>query len=125
MHPPAAIQPTAVQIRAGTALIEGDLALPRRASGLVVFAHGSGSSRFSARNRAVAQTLQESGFATLLLDLLTREEEAIDVQTGEYRFDIDRLGYRMVAAVDWVGGESELANLPIGCFARAQARRRH
>lgn len=106
----------AVQIRAGAALISGDLVIPRRVSGLVVFAHGSGSSRFSARNRFVAQTLQESGFATLLLDLLTREEEAIDVQTAEYRFDIDRLGHRVVAAIDWAGGEPELASLPTGCF---------
>lgn len=105
-----------VRIRAGRALIEGDLAIPERATGLVVFAHGSGSSRFSRRNRTVAHTLEESGFATLLLDLLTHEEESIDVYTGEYRFDIDRLGRRVVAAIDWAGGEQDVFRLPIACF---------
>jgi dienelactone hydrolase len=105
-----------VQIRAGAALINGDLTIPQRAQGLVVFAHGSGSSRFSRRNREVAQTLEDGGFATLLLDLLTREEEAIDLRTREYRFDIDRLGHRVVAAIDWAAGESDITDLPIACF---------
>jgi dienelactone hydrolase len=105
-----------VQIRAGAALLDGDLTHPPRAAGLVVFAHGSGSSRFSRRNRAVAQTLEGGGFATLLLDLLTREEEAIDLRSREYRFDIDRLGRRVIAAIDWAAGESDLADLPIACF---------
>jgi dienelactone hydrolase len=105
-----------VQIRAGRALIDGDLTIPSRAQGLVVFAHGSGSSRFSRRNREVAQTLEDGGFATLLLDLLTREEDAIDLRTREYRFDIDRLAHRVVAAIDWAGGESDIAELPIACF---------
>lgn len=105
-----------VQIRAGAALIDGDIAIPERALGLVVFAHGSGSSRFSARNRAVAQTLEDGGFATLLLDLLTRREETIDLRTREYRFDIDRLGHRVVAAIDWASGESEISELPIAVF---------
>jgi dienelactone hydrolase len=105
-----------VQIRAGAALIEGDLAVPERALGLVVFAHGSGSSRFSTRNRMVAQALEDGGLATLLLDLLTREEEAIDLRTREYRFDIDRLGHRVVAAIDWASGESGASALPIACF---------
>jgi len=74
-----------VRIRAGAALIDGDLRIPHPTAGLVVFAHGSGSSRYSRRNRAVAQALEDAGFATLLLDLLTTEEEAIDVRTGEYR----------------------------------------
>jgi dienelactone hydrolase len=107
---------TPVQIRAGAALLDADLTLPERAWGLVAFAHGSGSSRFSGRNRAVAQTLSNAGLATLLLDLLTREEEAIDLRTREYRFDIDRLGHRMVAAVDWVESEPEIAILPVACF---------
>jgi dienelactone hydrolase len=110
------IQTTPVQVRAGTVLIDGDLAIPDRAVGLIVFAHGSGSSRFSRRNRAVAETLQDGGFATLLLDLLTRDEEAIDLQTREYRFDIDRLGYRVVAAIDWAASESAVSGLPVGCF---------
>ena len=110
------IRATPVQIRAGAAVIDGDLAIPERAFGLVVFAHGSGSSRFSSRNRAVAQTLEDGGFATLLLDLLTRREDAIDARTREYRFDIDRLSRRVVAAIDWAAGESDLAALPIACF---------
>jgi dienelactone hydrolase len=81
-----------------------------------VFAHGSGSSRFSGRNRAVARTLEDGGFATLLLDLLTRAEESIDLRTREYRFDIDRLGHRVVAAIDWVAGESDISDLQIACF---------
>jgi dienelactone hydrolase len=110
------VRTTPVQIRDGTALLDGDLAIPERAVGLVVFAHGSGSSRFSTRNRAVAQTLEDGGFATLLLDLLTRREEAIDLRTREYRFDIDRLAHRVVAAIDWASGESEVSALPMACF---------
>ena len=105
-----------VQIRAGAALIDGDLTIPEHAMGLVLFAHGSGSSRFSRRNRAVAQTLEGGGFATLLLDLLTGQEESIDVHTSEYRFDVDRLGHRVVAAIDWAAGEPDIAGLPIACF---------
>ena len=110
------VETTAVQITAGRILIEGDLTIPRAASGLVVFAHGSGSSRFSRRNRYVAQVLQGGGFATLLLDLLTREEEAIDEQTREYRFDVDRLGHRVVAAIDWMVSDPKLAPLPVASF---------
>jgi pimeloyl-ACP methyl ester carboxylesterase len=105
-----------VQIRAGAARLDGDLTVPQRAVGLVVFAHGSGSSRFSRRNRAVAQTLEDGGFATLLLDLLTPEEEAIDLRTREYRFDIDLLGHRVIAAIDWAAEESHISDLPIACF---------
>ena len=107
---------TPVRIRAGAALLEGDLAIPERAVGVVVFAHGSGSSRFSNRNRAVARTLENGGFATLLLDLLTREEEATDVHTREYRFDIARLAERVIAAIDWAGGQSDVSALPFACF---------
>ncbi|MFA5909340.1 MAG: dienelactone hydrolase family protein [Vicinamibacterales bacterium] len=105
-----------IEIRVGTDLIDGDLATPPGAAGLVVFAHGSGSSRFSSRNRAVAQVLQQGGFATLMMDLLTREEDAVDVQTREYRFDIELLGRRVTAAVDWAQTEPGIAALPIGCF---------
>jgi dienelactone hydrolase len=112
----ATIQTRPVQIRAGAVRIDGDLSIPERALGLIVFAHGSGSSRFSRRNRAVAQTLEDGGFATLLLDLLTREEEAIDLRTAEYRFDIERLGHRVVAAIDWAAGEPGISNLAVGCF---------
>lgn len=109
-------QATAVQIRAGADLIEGDLVVPAAASGLIVFAHGSGSSRFSGRNRAVARVLHRAGYATMLLDLLTRGEEAVDNVTREYRFDIERLGRRVIAAFDWAQGEPGLAVLPAGCF---------
>lgn len=87
-----------------------------RTSGLVVFVHGSGSSRFSSRNRAVAEYLQRRGLGTLLLDLLTREEEVIDNQTREYRFDIERLGARMVLATDWARRREDPRKLAIGYF---------
>ena len=106
----------AVTIPAGDALVQGDLMVPPAPAGLVIFAHGSGSSRFSVRNRSVAEVLQHAGFATLLLDLLTPAEEAVDVYTREYRFDIERLGRRVVAAVDWALPEPRLAGLPVGCF---------
>ena len=83
-----------VDIPAGSAVLHGDLRVPPRPVGLVVFSHGSGSSRFSARNRKVAESLQTRGFATLLLDLLTAEEESVDIYTSQYRFDIPRLGDR-------------------------------
>lgn len=96
--------------------IEADLRLPRDCIGLVVFAHGSGSSRFSRRNRDVAAYLEDNGLGTLLLDLLTRHEERIDQHTREYRFDINRLGYRVVTAIDWVRARPDLAHFPLGCF---------
>jgi pimeloyl-ACP methyl ester carboxylesterase len=108
--------PAAVQIKAGSALIEGDLTIPVKAAGLVIFAHGSGSSRFSRRNRSVAHVLQGGDYATLLLDLLTPQEDAIDAQTREYRFDVDRLGHRVVAAIDWAATRPQLAGLPVACF---------
>ena len=105
-----------VQIKAGAALIEGDLVVPDSATGLVLFAHGSGSSRFSSRNRSVADSLQHGGFATLLLDLLTRSEESVDMRTAEYRFDIELLGERVVASLDWAARARAVAHLPIACF---------
>ena len=108
--------PEAVRIPAADITIEGDLVAPSTATGLVIFAHGSGSSRFSRRNRAVADVLSNGGFATLLLDLLTREEEAVDQHTGQFRFDIERLAARVIAAIDWSGTQRALAPLPIGCF---------
>ena len=110
------VPPAAVQIMAGRAVLEGDLTIPVKAAGLVVFAHGSGSSRFSRRNRSVAQVLQAGGYATLLLDLLTRQEDVIDEQTGEYRFDVDRLGHRVVAAIDWTASHPQVTRLPVACF---------
>ena len=105
-----------VHIRAGDADLMGDLVVPDRAVGVVLFAHGSGSSRFSARNRFVAETLQIRGFATLLLDLLTAGEEAADERTGLFRFDIQLLAGRLVAAVDWLTSEPLTSRLPIGIF---------
>lgn len=110
------VQPAAVQIKAGRVLIEGDLTIPAKAAGLVLFAHGSGSSRFSKRNRFVARVLQGGGYATLLLDLLTNDEEAIDDETREYRFDVDRLGHRVVSAIDWAASDPQVARLPVACF---------
>ena len=96
--------------------IGADLRVPERAAGLVIFAHGSGSSRFSSRNRAVAGFLETNGFGTLLLDLLTREEESVDIHTREHRFDIDLLGSRVVLATDWAQDRPDLRQLPIGYF---------
>ena len=105
-----------VRIQFGPGAIEGDLHVPEHAHGLVVFAHGSGSSRFSRRNRAVAKILEHGGFATLMLDLLTEAEEADDERTSEYRFDIPRLGVRVVGAVDWVQARGDLKLLPLALF---------
>jgi putative phosphoribosyl transferase len=96
--------------------IAADLRVPERAIGLVIFAHGSGSGRFSSRNRAVADFLEARRCATLLLDLLTSDEDAIDAHTREYRFDIERLGRRVVRAADWAQQRPDLKRLPIGSF---------
>jgi dienelactone hydrolase len=114
--PDVTVAQQAVQIRAGRALLDGDLNVPPKPNGLVIVAHGSGSSRFSGRNRAVARRLVEGSFATLLLDLLTPEEESVDAHTREYRFDIERLGQRVVAAVDWAAADVRVAALPVACF---------
>jgi dienelactone hydrolase len=100
---------------AGEAL-NADLTVPPDPSGLVLFAHGSGSSRYSARNRNVADVLQQDGLATLLLDLLTEQEELTDVRTAEFRFDIPLLADRLVGAIDWAEAHPELASLRIGLF---------
>lgn len=105
-----------VTVQAGKVTLDGILSVPVNPRGLVVFAHGSGSSRFSSRNRYVAGVLNKGGLATLLFDLLTAEEHAIDVQTRELRFDIDLLSERMVATVDWLESESIVADLSIGLF---------
>ena len=105
-----------VEIPAGTAELTGDLRIPPRACGLVVFAHGSGSSRFSIRNRQIAEYLDARGFATLMIDLLTPDEETVDSHTAEYRFDIPRLARRVEAAVDWATLRPELEALPVGVF---------
>jgi putative phosphoribosyl transferase len=105
-----------VTLPIGPARLEGNLHVPRAARGIVVFAHGSGSSRHSPRNRFVATKLREAGFATLLLDLMTPEEEHEDRITTELRFDIDLLASRLVSATDWLGRDPVTQNLPIGYF---------
>jgi dienelactone hydrolase len=105
-----------VEVRAGPVTLEGNLAVPAGARGVVLFAHGSGSSRHSPRNRFVAQSLSDAGLATLLLDLLTADEEAIDAYSAHYRFDIGLLAERLVGAADWLGREAETSRLPVGCF---------
>jgi putative phosphoribosyl transferase len=96
--------------------LHADLAVPMNASGIILFAHGSGSSRFSPRNRAVASELQNAGFATLLLDLLTVEEERVEARGGEFRFDIEMLSLRLVAATTWLSTQAALKDLPVGYF---------
>ncbi len=105
-----------VGIRAAGVTLEGDLTVPRGARGTVLFAHGSGSSRHSSRNRFVAKELQSAGLATLLLDLLTAGEETVDAGTAEFRFNIGLLASRLVAATDWLLEESSTSALPIGYF---------
>ena len=100
----------------GGSVLAGDLTLPAAPAGLVVFAHGSGSSRHSPRNQFVARVLEASDLGTLLIDLLTPAEEAIDDRTGELRFDIPRLAARLVAIVDWLGAQPATAPLSIGLF---------
>jgi len=96
--------------------LPGFLTVPEQAKGLVVFAHGSGSSRFSQRNRFVAEILNEAGVATLLFDLLTPEEEDIDQRTREFRFDIDLLTERLIGVIDWVSRTAATAGFSIGLF---------
>jgi putative phosphoribosyl transferase len=115
-RPPAAAAPREVRVGAGEAVLAGDLAIPTPARGVVVFAHGSGSSRHSPRNRQVAQLLQARGLATLLLDLLTPDEELADLRTGHLRFDIGLLAERVIAATDWLAAPRETRDLRVGCF---------
>jgi len=103
----------------GSVKLQADLIVPDPAEqvrGVVLFAHGSGSSRFSRRNRHVAQRLREVRLATLLMDLLTADEEAVDQQTAELRFDIDLLSERLVRAIDWLGEHPGTLHLPVGLF---------
>jgi putative phosphoribosyl transferase len=105
-----------VQIHAGRAVLPGNLNIPENANALVLFAHGSGSSRHSPRNQFVARTLNDVGLATLLFDLLTQEEEAIDTQTRELRFNIHFLAERLVHATKWAKQQEETRDLRIGYF---------
>ncbi|PYS24913.1 MAG: hydrolase [Acidobacteria bacterium] len=103
-----------VHIRSGDVQLEGDLSIPDGAQGVVLFAHGSGSSRHSPRNQFVARTIREAGVGTLLFDLLTRDEEAIDAHTAQLRFDIGLLATRLIDGTYWIKGE--LDYLKVGYF---------
>src|SRR3954447_8193376 len=105
-----------VEISADRVRLAGDLVLPPDARAVVVFAHGSGSGRFSPRNRAVAGVLNQAGLATLLLDLLTAGEEAVDLRTRHLRFDVALLGRRVIATIDWLASNATTNELPVGCF---------
>jgi len=100
----------------GEHILEGILSIPKGSRGIVLFAHGSGSSRFSPRNNFVAHKLNQAGLATLLFDLLTNEEEAVDVFTRKHRFDIELLTERLVAATQWVLSSPEIQELNVGYF---------
>jgi putative phosphoribosyl transferase len=103
-----------IHINAAGVTLEGNLIVPRGATGVVLFAHGSGSSRFSSRNRAVAESLRASGLATLLIDLLTAQEELVDTRTAHLRFDIELLANRLVGTTEWLTREHR--ELKIGMF---------
>jgi dienelactone hydrolase len=105
-----------VRVPAGPVTVEGNLGVPDGARGVVLFAHGSGSGRHSSRNRYVARALRDAGLGTLLIDLLTAEEEAVDRHTAHLRFDIGLLAERLVGATDWLASQPETANLAVGYF---------
>lgn len=111
-----AVGERAVRIAVGAAALEGNLTLPIGARGIVLFAHGSGSSRFSPRNRYVADALHQGGLGTLLMDLLTPEEEERDQRTRQYRFDIGRLAERLVGALGWLAQAPETQGRRVGLF---------
>ena len=104
------------QIPAGDVVLDGDLLIPSGASGIAVFAHGSGSSRHSPRNKSVAHVIREAGVGSLLFDLLTREEESVDVFTRHLRFDIEFLTARLIQVTRWLAGQEETRNLRVGYF---------
>jgi dienelactone hydrolase len=105
-----------IQIPVDRGVMSADLTVPEACSGIVVFAHGSGSSRRSPRNRQVASKLVAASLATLLADLLTAEEAAADEHTAHIRFDINLLAERVIAVLDWVAGQDQLQGLPVGLF---------
>ena len=115
-YTPTADDERTIDVRVANFTLEGALAVPRGASGLVLFVHGSGSSRFSPRNRFVAAVLREAGLATLLMDLLTPAEDAMDQRTADYRYDIAMLASRVVDATDWLSYFPDTRRLPLGYF---------
>ncbi len=117
MRTPVAASPTMpVRLDVSGVTLNGDLSLPAEARGIVLFAHGSGSSRRSPRNKAVAEVLHHGRFATLLLDLLTKQEEVADAATAEFRFDIPMLSDRLIGAIDWAQTNPQTSPLPVGLF---------
>jgi dienelactone hydrolase len=107
---------SSLTIPATEVALDADVVIPESAQGVVLFAHGSGSSRHSPRNRLVAHELERAGLATVLADLLTPEEERFDAQTGQLRFDIRLLSTRVIALVDWATRYEQTAGLPVGLF---------
>jgi putative phosphoribosyl transferase len=105
-----------VRVPVGSETLKGNLGVPEDAQGVVLFAHGSGSGQHSPRNRYIAQELRKAGLATLLIDLLTPEEEEIDLRTRHLRFDIGLLSERLIGATDWLKRESDTQNLHVGYF---------
>lgn len=105
-----------IRVMVGSAILEGNLGIPAGARGMVLFAHGSGSSRHSPRNRYVAGVLQAGGLATLLIDLLTPDEERLDMRTPHLRFDINLLTNRLASAMTWLVQQPTTHDLRIGCF---------
>jgi putative phosphoribosyl transferase len=115
-HVGQAIEHAPVMVRLKAARLEGYLSVPTAASGIVAFAHGSGSSRHSPRNRYVADILNEAGLATLLIDLLNADEQEVDMQTAQLRFDIPFLAERLVAITQWVREQPQVGALRVGYF---------
>jgi pimeloyl-ACP methyl ester carboxylesterase len=105
-----------IRIEVAGAMLNGDLNIPEHAKGIIVFVHGSGSSRFSTRNRAVADVLIQAHLGTLLLDLLTEPEERTDAVTAGFRFDIPLLAERITGVIDWVSTSTSTSSLPLGLF---------
>ena len=113
-----------VRVAAGDVTLDGDLVVPEGAVGVILFAHGSGSSRMSPRNRFVAGALHEGRLGTLLLDLLTPEEEEFDARTARLRFDVGLLAGRLAKATDWLASEPQTSRLPVGYFGASTGARR-
>lgn len=110
------IEPIPVMVETDTVDLPGDLVIPENCKAMIVFAHGSGSSRFSERNRKVAGSLNKAGLGTLLFDLLTAREQEIDEDTCEYRFNVDLLGVRLTQTVDWLLSRKDTVGLNVGVF---------
>ncbi|WP_433222575.1 dienelactone hydrolase family protein [Dactylosporangium sp. CS-047395] len=107
---------TLMAVPSGGVVLDADVVVPAQARGVVLFAHGSGSSRLSPRNRMVAERLNGVGLATVLTDLLTTDEERVDARTAELRFDVDLLAERLAGVIDWIAEQPALARLPLGLF---------